>query len=341
MGCSNSNTSNAVAKDDTPTKDAASEEEGMVEKFSCTAQGSGIMGDTKVQITGTDWTFLIDEPVEDGGKNQGANPMQTFVSSLVGCENEQAAVVAGEMEMKIDQIEWTVDVDLNLAGFAGKDLSLKQPFVSAVITAAVTTEATEEQVKELGDAVGARCPIRQLLINSGVQVEGHFVKPGGSALPETKAKEDNELVERFSATAQGSGIMGDTKVQINGTDWELLLDEPTEDGGKNQGSNPMQHFIASLISCDNEQAAVVAAEMGVKIERIEWTADVELDLAGFMGKDLSLKQPFVSAVIKAKVTSNGTDEQVKQLGEFVGARCPVRRLLVNSGVNVESSFIKA
>lgn len=66
-----------------------------VEQFACTAQGIGILGDTKVQITGTDWNLQLDEPEEEGGTNKGANPMQwvtpgahlpcTCVSLVPGC----------------------------------------------------------------------------------------------------------------------------------------------------------------------------------------------------------------------------------------------------------------
>ena len=47
-----------------------------VERFECTAQGIGIMGDTKVQIKDSEWTLQLDEPESDGGTNKGANPMQ-------------------------------------------------------------------------------------------------------------------------------------------------------------------------------------------------------------------------------------------------------------------------
>lgn len=313
-----------------------------LEKFSCTAQGTGILGDTQVQITGTEWKFVIDEPVADGGKNQNGNPMHHYISSLTGCENEQAAVVAAEMGIKIEKIEFEVDVDIDLGAFGGGNLKLTQPYQQAVIRAVVTTDGTDAQVKELGESIAARCPVRRLLVNSGAKVQSSYAKAGGAAVEAPSAGEEpKEPVERFSCTGVGSGILGDTNIQIKGEPWTFLLDEPVEEGGKNGNANPMQYFIASLTACENEQAAVVAGEMKIKIEKIEWAVDVELDLAGFTGDNKGLGQPYTGASVKATVTTDGTAEQVEALGKSIAARCPITQLLTNSGIKVAHAFSKA
>lgn len=118
----------------------------------------------------------MDEPEAEGGKNQNANPMQFFVASLVGCENELAAVVASELKIKIEKIEWDVAVDLNLDGFEGEDLKLEQPYTGARIDGKVFTDGTPEQVASLAASLHSRCPIRRLLVNSGVVVQSNIVK---------------------------------------------------------------------------------------------------------------------------------------------------------------------
>ena len=54
-------------------------ENAHLETFKAQAQGNKIP--TKVSITGTEWTFQLDEPVEDGGTNSGANLMQYFAEN--------------------------------------------------------------------------------------------------------------------------------------------------------------------------------------------------------------------------------------------------------------------
>ena len=84
------------------------------------AQAEGIGWPTKVTITDTEWKLQLDEPVEDGGSNSGPNPMQYFIASLAGCQNEQANVVADELKLTIERIEIDVEIDLDLAGFMGE-----------------------------------------------------------------------------------------------------------------------------------------------------------------------------------------------------------------------------
>ena len=79
-----------------------------LETFKAEAQGKG--WPTKIIITNTEWTLKTDEPVEDGGSNTGPNPMQTFIASLAGCQNEQAQVVAEELSISITQIDIKAEI---------------------------------------------------------------------------------------------------------------------------------------------------------------------------------------------------------------------------------------
>lgn len=77
-------------------------------------QGNGC----PTKIVDTEWKFHSDEPTEDGGSNTGPNPMQQFIASLAGCQNEQTQVVAEEMGLNIEQIDLEIEIDLD--GFMGK-----------------------------------------------------------------------------------------------------------------------------------------------------------------------------------------------------------------------------
>ncbi|MFB0926125.1 MAG: OsmC family protein, partial [Vicingaceae bacterium] len=88
-----------------------------IETFKATAIGKD--WPTTVNITDTEFTLQLDEPVEEGGTNSGANPMQYFAASLAGCQNEQAQVVAEELAVKLSKINIDLEIDLDLAGFMG------------------------------------------------------------------------------------------------------------------------------------------------------------------------------------------------------------------------------
>ncbi len=148
-----------------------------------------------------------------------------------------------------------------------------------------------------------------------------------------------EHTETFRATAQGKGWP--TTVAIADTEWTIQLDEPTDDGGQNSGPNPMQFFAASLAGCQNEQAQVVAEELGVAIHGIDIDLEIDLDLSGFMGKaehsDGSYKQVRLSAVVRGDLT----EEQVQELGQRVDRRCPILGLLRSSDCEIVSRWAVA
>ena len=149
-------------------------EDAHVETFKAVAQGKG--WPTSVSITDTEWKLQLDEPVDDGGSNSGANPMQYFIASLVGCQNEQAQVVAEELSISIEQIDINAEIDLDLSGFMGMANHSNGSYKSVRLEAKVTGGVTDEQVKLLGEKVDARCPILALLRNSGCTIESSWRK---------------------------------------------------------------------------------------------------------------------------------------------------------------------
>lgn len=145
-----------------------------LETFKAEGQGNG--WPTKVDITDTEWKIQLDEPTEDGGSNSGPNPMQFFTASLVGCQNEQAQVVAEELSLSIEQINIQIEIDLDLSGFMGTSDHSNGSYKSVRLNAVVQGEVTDEQVKVLGQKVDDRCPILALLRTSGCKIESNWSK---------------------------------------------------------------------------------------------------------------------------------------------------------------------
>lgn len=125
---------------------------------------------TTVEITGTEFTLQLDEPVEDGGTNSGANPMQYFAASLAGCQNEQAQVVAEELSVKLTKVIIDLEIDLDLAGFMGTSDNSDGSYKEVRMKTSVYGDLTNNQVQELGQRVDARCPILGLLKSSGCKI---------------------------------------------------------------------------------------------------------------------------------------------------------------------------
>jgi len=108
--------------------------------------------------------------VEDGGTNSGANPMQYFAAALAGCQNEQAQVVAEELEVKLTKINIDLEIDLDLAGFMGVSNHSNGSYKQVRMKTMVSGELTNDQVEELGKRVDVRCPILALLRSGGCDI---------------------------------------------------------------------------------------------------------------------------------------------------------------------------
>jgi uncharacterized OsmC-like protein len=143
-----------------------------IETFKAIAVGKN--WPTTVAITDTEFTLQIDEPVEEGGTNSGPNPMQYFAASLVGCQNEQAQVVAEELEVKLSRINIDLEVDLDLAGFMGMADHSNGSYKQVRMKTVVHGDLTNEQVLELGKKVDARCPILGVLKTSGCEIKSSW-----------------------------------------------------------------------------------------------------------------------------------------------------------------------
>lgn len=149
---------------------------------------------------------------------------------------------------------------------------------------------------------------------------------------------EDSNIATFRAVAQGRGWP--TEVRIFDTEWTLKVDEPIEDGGSNTGPNPMQYFIASLTSCQNEQSQVVAEELSLNISQVDIKAEIDLDLSGFMGMSDTSNGSYKNVRLDAVVSGEITTDQVKNLGQIVDERCPILALLRTSGCSINSNWNK-
>ncbi|MEI5908059.1 OsmC family protein [Bacillus spongiae] len=107
-------------------------------------------------------TFFVDEPKNLGGNDKGANPLNTLLGSLAGCENYIANIVAKEMKFNLNGINFKIEGALDPRGLMG-DASVKQYFETIIIEAEVDTDESEERIQELKEKTDSRCPVFNIL----------------------------------------------------------------------------------------------------------------------------------------------------------------------------------
>jgi len=118
------------------------------------------------------------------------------------------------------------------------------------------------------------------------------------------------------------------RVEGEARGFKVIIDEPEELGGTNQGMNPVELVLCSLGSCQTILAASFAEKSKVDLEDFWVDVEGELDPDGFMG--LSDVRPGYSNIrFHFHIKSNSPEENIKKFVELIEKRCPIADTLAN------------
>lgn len=114
--------------------------------------------------------------------------------------------------------------------------------------------------------------------------------------------------------------------------YRIEVDEPPALGGEATAPNPVEYYLASLLSCQIVTWRFWAEEMGIAVENIRARAEGDLDVRGFFGFDDAVRPGFSEVRVVVTVTGPETAERYQQLLEAVEEHCPVLDLTRNPTV---------
>ncbi|MBM7540987.1 OsmC family protein [Amphibacillus cookii] len=141
---------------------------------------------------------------------------------------------------------------------------------------------------------------------------------------------------KFNVKAENQGLAITAKAGKH----QIVLDEGAQMGGKDTGPNPMQNVLASLASCENVTAHVVAKEIGFDLQALSFNITGVFDPRGFMG-DHSVRPYFEEVTVEVKVTTTEPPERIAALQAEVESRCPVYTLLKAADVKLKDKWESA
>lgn len=145
------------------------------------------------------------------------------------------------------------------------------------------------------------------------------------------------ILEVAAQSEWKSGLQ--THSQIRAFD-AVVMDEPTELGGENQGPNPLEYLVASLNGCKGVMIPLIAKELNFEFSELSFDTKGTVDLRGLMG-DPSVSTHFQNLRFKVTIKTGETDERLKALQNAVAERCPVYNLLRDAGVSLQSEWVRA
>jgi len=105
-------------------------------------------------------SFPVDEPVANGGEDQGITAHDAFDSALGTCKAMTVLWYANRKQIPVDDIRVTVDRD---------DGQERQGLYRLRVTLAITGALTDAQRRELL-AVAEKCPVHKLMTQAKTEI---------------------------------------------------------------------------------------------------------------------------------------------------------------------------
>lgn len=139
------------------------------------------------------------------------------------------------------------------------------------------------------------------------------------------AKAANAKVQ-FRASADAHDAVAST---VSLGKYRIEVDEPPALGGENKAPNPVEYYLASLVSCQIVTMRFWAEKLGIEVDEISARAEGDMDVRGFFGFDDAVRAGFGEVRVVVTVTGPETPERYRELQEAVDAHCPVLDLTRN------------
>ena len=114
-----------------------------------------------------------------------------------------------------------------------------------------------------------------------------------------------------------------TKTVVRARNFEMIIDEPKNLKGTDEGPNPVEYVLAALAGCLNVVGHVVAREMGFQLRGITFEWEGDLDPAKFMGKPTENRAGYAEIRVKVKPDCDVNKQQLETWLHSVESRCPV------------------
>ncbi|MFB6196012.1 MAG: OsmC family protein [Haloplanus sp.] len=121
--------------------------------------------ETKTVVTARDFEFVVDEPAELGGTNDGPNPVEYLIGAWAGCLNIVAHTVCDERGIDVDGIEIGIEGDFDPRKFLGTADDVRAGYQEVRARIDIATDADEATLNELRAEIEERCPVGDTIEN--------------------------------------------------------------------------------------------------------------------------------------------------------------------------------
>lgn len=124
-------------------------------------------------------------------------------------------------------------------------------------------------------------------------------------------------------TAKATLLDKGLQVECESRGFKILLDEPKELGGSNEGMNPVEAVLCAFGACQSIVAKSFARMQNFSFEEFWIEMEGDLDPDGFMGKNPDVRNGFSEVRYKLHFKSKESQEKADAFAQFMSDHCPV------------------
>ncbi len=140
----------------------------------------------------------------------------------------------------------------------------------------------------------------------------------------------------FAVSGTGTGVA--QTVAVRGATYVIETDAYEAFGGKDQHPSPLAYTLASLSSCNQVTAQIVAGELGITIESVRFDVSANFDPTTMTTGSTSADATFQNLKINAEITTDADASAFDKLRDETARRCPVTVLFQRAGVKITNEW---
>jgi uncharacterized OsmC-like protein len=114
-------------------------------------------------------------------------------------------------------------------------------------------------------------------------------------------------------------------------DRSMVIDEPLERGGTNQGFTPTETLMASLIGCTNVITHKVAQKNGVAIKSMDVRLEAQFDRRGVQLQE-EIDLPFPAVTLYIDLETDADPAALERVKRELAMFCPVSKVFRAAGI---------
>ncbi len=120
-----------------------------------------------------------------------------------------------------------------------------------------------------------------------------------------------------------------TKTIVKARSFQMIIDEPAELGGTNEGANPVEYLLAALSGCLNVMCHVVAREMNFTLRSVEIKLSGTLNTDKLFGKETTERAGYKEINVEITPDADADKETLARWIKTIESRCPVSDNIAN------------